>query len=82
MRFIAAFMLFAMVASAACSATIETEPHGVILCEVEDDCEDVNDCTEDVCDAGRCRFFWTIDEAACVADDGKKGTCGDGVCHH
>lgn len=76
MRVTALFAAFLL----ACTPVVEPIPRGTILCEVEADCDDDNDCTEDACEGGRCRFFAEEDGAACLDDDGHEGACNDGAC--
>lgn len=69
-----------LLACAACSSVVETVPHGTILCEAAEECEDDNDCTEDTCEAGRCAFTWVEDGQTCSDEDGSVGECAAGVC--
>ncbi len=65
----------------ACEPVVEPIPHGTILCEVTAECDDSNDCSEDVCRSGRCEFTWANEGKPCVDEDDAAGICSAGVCH-
>jgi hypothetical protein len=52
-----------------------------VICMGGEDCDDGNDCTEDVCDPANasCTNPKRADGAACMVD-GLPGQCVDGVC--
>lgn len=65
----------------ACEPVVEPVPKGIILCEVASQCDDDNACTADVCEGGRCKFWWEEDGKSCSDEDGQAGECTGGLCH-